>query len=73
MSGHSRWAGIKHKKGLIDVKRGKTFTRIGREITVLIGSALCTGETAALTAHHGDVASCGWGDRRPEGRWTRRR
>ena len=34
MSGHSRWAGIKHKKGLIDAKRGKTFTRIGREISI---------------------------------------
>jgi len=34
MSGHSRWAGIKHKKGLIDAKRGKSFTRIVREITI---------------------------------------
>lgn len=34
MSGHSRWAGIKHKKAIIDSKRGKVFTRLGREITV---------------------------------------
>ena len=34
MSGHSRWAGIKHKKGLIDAKKGKTFTRIVRELTI---------------------------------------
>jgi YebC/PmpR family DNA-binding regulatory protein len=34
MSGHSRWAGIKHKKGAIDAKRGKIFTRIVREIAV---------------------------------------
>ncbi len=34
MSGHSRWAGIKHKKGLADVKRGKLFTKLIREITV---------------------------------------
>src|SRR3954465_14302575 len=34
VSGHSRWAGIKHKKGLIDSKRGKVFTRIIREITI---------------------------------------
>jgi YebC/PmpR family DNA-binding regulatory protein len=34
MSGHSRWAGIKHKKGAIDAKRGKIFTRIIREITI---------------------------------------
>ena len=34
MSGHSRWAGIKHKKGLADAKRGKLFTKIIREITI---------------------------------------
>lgn len=34
MSGHSRWAGIKHKKAIIDAKRGKVFTRIAREITI---------------------------------------
>ena len=34
MSGHSRWAGIKHKKAAIDSQRGKVFTKIIREITV---------------------------------------
>ncbi len=34
MSGHSRWAGIKHKKGLTDAKRGKLFTKIIREIAI---------------------------------------
>lgn len=34
MSGHSRWAGIKHKKGAADAKRGKLFTKLIREITV---------------------------------------
>lgn len=34
MSGHSRWAGIKHKKAVIDAKKGKAFTKLGREITV---------------------------------------
>jgi YebC/PmpR family DNA-binding regulatory protein len=34
MSGHSRWAGIKHKKGAADAKRGKLFTKIIREITI---------------------------------------
>src|ERR1044071_1237289 len=34
MSGHSRWAGIKHEKAIIDAKRGKIFTRINREITI---------------------------------------
>jgi len=34
MSGHSKWAGIKHKKAIIDSKRGKIFTKIAREITI---------------------------------------
>jgi YebC/PmpR family DNA-binding regulatory protein len=34
MSGHSKWASIKHKKGAIDAKRGKLFTKLIREITV---------------------------------------
>jgi len=34
MSGHSKWAGIKHKKAAQDAKRGKIFTKIIREITV---------------------------------------
>lgn len=34
MSGHSRWAGIKHKKAIIDSKRGKAFTRLIREVTI---------------------------------------
>lgn len=34
MSGHSKWATIKRKKGAEDAKRGKTFTKLIREITV---------------------------------------
>ena len=34
MSGHSRWATIKHKKGATDARRGKTFTKLIKEITV---------------------------------------
>lgn len=34
MSGHSKWAGIKHKKGVIDAKRGKLFSKIAKEMTV---------------------------------------
>lgn len=34
MSGHSRWANIKRKKGIADAARGKLFTKIIREITV---------------------------------------
>jgi YebC/PmpR family DNA-binding regulatory protein len=34
MSGHSKWASIKHKKGAVDAKRGKLFTKLARAITV---------------------------------------
>jgi YebC/PmpR family DNA-binding regulatory protein len=34
MSGHSKWASIKHKKGALDAKRGKLFSRLVKEITV---------------------------------------
>ena len=34
MSGHSKWASIKHKKGATDAKRGKLFTKLARAITV---------------------------------------
>ena len=34
MSGHSKWSTIKRKKATVDAKRGKIFTRLGREITV---------------------------------------
>lgn len=36
MAGHSKWANIKHKKGKADAKRGKIFTKIGREIVVAV-------------------------------------
>jgi YebC/PmpR family DNA-binding regulatory protein len=34
MSGHSKWHSIKHKKGALDAKRGKLFTKIIREMTI---------------------------------------
>jgi len=34
MSGHSKWHTIKHKKGALDAKRGKLFTKIIREMTI---------------------------------------
>jgi YebC/PmpR family DNA-binding regulatory protein len=34
MSGHSKWATIKHKKAALDAKRGKTFTRLIKEIMI---------------------------------------
>jgi len=39
MSGHSKWATIKHKKGAADAKRGRVFTRIIKEITVAARAA----------------------------------
>jgi len=44
MSGHSKWHTIKHKKGALDAKRGKIFTRLIKEITV-----------AARTGSSGDI------------------
>ena len=34
MAGHSKWAGIKHKKAIVDARRGKLFTKLARSITV---------------------------------------
>ena len=34
MSGHSKWAGIKHKKAIVDAKRGQAFTRASLEILI---------------------------------------
>jgi len=34
MSGHSKWAGIKHKKAIVDSKKGKAFSKISKEISV---------------------------------------
>ena len=36
MSGHSKWANIKRKKGANDAIRGKITTKIGREITIAV-------------------------------------
>jgi YebC/PmpR family DNA-binding regulatory protein len=36
MSGHSKWATIKHKKGKSDAQRGQLFTKIGREIAIAV-------------------------------------
>ena len=34
MSGHSKWATIKRKKGALDAKRGKIFTKLIKELTI---------------------------------------
>ncbi len=38
MSGHSKWANIKHRKGKADAQRGSTFTKIGRELALAVKS-----------------------------------
>ena len=38
MSGHSKWANIKHKKEKTDAQRAKVFTKIGKEITIAVKS-----------------------------------
>ncbi len=45
MSGHSKWANIKHRKGKMDALRGKITTKISREITIAVknGGADATG------------------------------
>ena len=34
MSGHSKWAKIKHFKGALDAKRGKIFSKLSKEIAI---------------------------------------
>lgn len=34
MAGHSKWANIKHKKAVVDAKKGKVFSKLAREMTV---------------------------------------
>ena len=36
MSGHSKWATIKHQKGVTDARRGQIFTKLAREIIVAV-------------------------------------
>ena len=55
MSGHSKWSTIKRKKGAVDIKRGKIFSKLNKEIMVAarIGGADPTGNPrlrAAITA-----------------------
>lgn len=35
MSGHSKWAGIKHKKALVDAQKGKLFSKLAKELTAV--------------------------------------
>ncbi len=48
MSGHSKWATIKHKKGAADARRGKVFTRLIREIAMAAKTGADPGTNARL-------------------------
>jgi len=48
MSGHSKWATIKHKKGATDAKRGRIFTRLIKEITIAAKSGGGDPDAAAI-------------------------
>src|SRR5574341_466381 len=52
MSGHSKWAGIKHKKAKVDAQRGRVFTKLIREMTVAarVGGGDLTGNPRLRTA-----------------------
>jgi YebC/PmpR family DNA-binding regulatory protein len=69
MSGHSKWSSIKHKKAAKDVKRGKLFTKLIKEITVAarlgggdinanprLRTAVLTGKAASMPAENIDRA-----------------
>lgn len=45
MSGHSKWASIKHQKGVTDARRGKLFTKLTREIIVAVREGGSSPET----------------------------
>ena len=60
MSGHSKWASIKHKKGAADAKRGKLFTKLIREITVAArqgGGKIDTNPSLRLAIQRGKDAN----------------
>ena len=48
MSGHSKWATIKHKKAATDAKRGRVFTRLIREIAIAARSSADPSTNARL-------------------------
>ena len=51
MSGHSKWASIKHKKAIVDSRRGQQFTKLARAITVAVREGGGEVETNAALAN----------------------
>ncbi len=68
MSGHSKWSTIKHKKGALDAKRGKLWTKILKEITVaarLGGGDVASNPRLRLAVDTGKAANL------PKDNWER--
>ena len=70
MSGHSKFANIKHKKEKNDAAKGKIFTIIGRELAVAVkegGPYLCflfhfsSPDIFFIIGHDTGNGACGWG------------
>ena len=55
MSGHSKWATIKHKKGAADKARGKLFNKLARQLEV---AARAGGGERSTSASYGGIGSC---------------
>ena len=58
MSGHSKWANIKHKKAKADAQRGAAFTKVSREIAVAVKQGGADPE-ANFPPAHGDTGCQG--------------
>lgn len=50
MSGHSRWSQIKHQKGVADIKKGQTFSKLGKLISIAAKKGADPGANASLAA-----------------------
>ena len=55
MAGHSKWSKVKHIKGVLDVKRGKLFSKLSKEITV--AAKLGGGDASANPRLRGSILS----------------
>ena len=69
MSGHSKWATIKHKKGALDAKRGALFTKLIKEITTAArtgGGSIDTNPRLRLAIEKPRLPTC------PVTMWTAR-
>ncbi len=55
MSGHSKWASIKHKKAATDARRGQLFTKLARAISIAAREGGGDDERACRPAGNGEV------------------